>query len=184
MSLRGNQEKSERPDIKQICLQTHVYVNGNEVLNPETSQGLRQTLYDVILSTVPFGSVLDEGYNPEDTEKLNELITQGQYKEAAVVKMKNPNIVVDKELMKEVKGYLERAGYPIKGLLDKNEHALLAILTFGYAFTQQYKPTEKKRNLIDDPLLGIKLFGGEEEKKEEEPEETDPIKAIFQKSKK
>ena len=154
-SKKKSQKNQENPEIqgkqvplelKKICLETPVSVKGKEA---PFSQEMRQRLYDEILAWLPLTWVLDQGRIPEDARML----ASGKegYRQAAAVSMKDPNILTNNKLQKEVREYLKGANLPIDELLKKDKNTLYAILTFGHEYIKDYNPKiEKKKDTMGD----------------------------------
>jgi len=157
--LRRRQQGTpkEIKGVEKICLEEHVYIDGNEVDIPKE---LRQKLYNVVLSCLPLTTVLDNGKTPADRQNL---ANEGKYRDAAAVSMKDPKILADKELQKEVKGYFEKIGFPVDELLQENQYALNAIYTFGHKHVENYTPKMHQETSAEkaqrEDKLGEWIFG-------------------------
>jgi hypothetical protein len=157
MSSGGQEEPKQLGELQKICQEEKVMVEGKEVyISPE----LRQRLYQVVLSCLPLRHILNNGKTPENRE---ELAKEGKYREAAAVSMKDENILTDKKMHKEVKGYLENDFSIIDDLLKENEYALYAIITFGHTYVKNYTPKKQQDSILERAEkgedLGTILFG-------------------------
>jgi hypothetical protein len=144
-SLRKEEKnKSEINELERICLEEPVTDGEKQVTIPEE---LRKRLYCDVLSFLPLKKILDDGYT---SDKRKDLAAEGRYREAAAVSMKDPRILTDIELQREVREYLEKTGFQINALLEENKHALVAIYTFGHKHVGKYVLAQTQETQVQE----------------------------------